>query len=72
MARRWKDPDKRMAAAVRMREGGLSLRQIGDRLGVSKDTIQRDLARYESQEVSHLLSHLALADPLNATRNETP
>jgi DeoR/GlpR family transcriptional regulator of sugar metabolism len=55
-----------------MRAGGQSLRQIGDRLGVSKDTIQRDLARYEDQEVSHLLSHLALIDPLNATGNETP
>lgn len=72
MSKRWKDPDKRMTAAVRMRAGGWSLREIGDRLGVSKDTIQRDLARYESQEVSHLLSHLALSDPLNETRNETP
>jgi transposase len=72
VSKRWKDPEKRMAAVVRMRAGGLSLRQIGDRLGVSYQTVARDLARYEDQEVSHLLSHLALSDPLNVTGDVTP
>lgn len=69
--KRWKNPDKRMATAVRYREGGMSLREIGERLGVSHQTIANDLARYESQQVSNLLSNLALSDPPNLTGDLT-
>jgi transposase len=76
MARPRMNVDKRMAAAVRMRKGGGSLRQIGDRLGVSKDTVANDLARYEREQVSNLLSDLlsnpALFYPPNSTAEETP
>jgi IS30 family transposase len=56
----WRDVDKRMRRAVKLRRDGLSLRQIADRLAVTKSTIERDLARYERAEVDQLLSHIAV------------
>lgn len=43
----WPDKDKRMAAAVRKRAEGKSLREIGAELAVSYQTVVRDLARWE-------------------------
>jgi IS30 family transposase len=37
-----------MAAAVRLRDEGLSLRQIAERLACSHDTVWRDLARWDA------------------------
>lgn len=42
--------DKRMAAAVRLRTEGLSLRQIASQLEVSYQTISNDLARWDAQQ----------------------
>jgi predicted transcriptional regulator len=44
----WPDKDKRMAAAVRKRAEGKSLREIGRELGVSEITVRRDLARWQA------------------------
>lgn len=41
----WRNKDKRMAAAVRKRGEGKSLREIAEELAVSYETIRRDLAR---------------------------
>jgi transposase len=60
-----------MAAAVRMRKGGGSLRQIGERLGISVATVHRDLARYERQETAALLVTLGLLEPPNVTADVT-
>ncbi len=46
--KRPRNPGKRMAAAVRLRAQGLSLRQIADRLAVSHDTVWRDLAKWDT------------------------
>jgi transposase len=48
-----------MREAVKLRGTGLSLRQIGDRLAVSRTTVQRDLARFEQESVNNLLSSLS-------------
>ena len=53
----WRDTDKRMRMAVKLRQQGLSLRKIADRLVVDKRTIQRDLARWEAAEVDRFLGH---------------
>ncbi len=47
--RPWRDKDKRMAAAVRMRAEGKSLRQIGEELTVSYQTVANDLARWRRE-----------------------
>ena len=45
-----RNPDRRMAAAVRLRAAGLSLRQIATELGVkSPQTVANDLARWERE-----------------------
>lgn len=49
--KRWGSKERRIEAAVRLRAEGLSLRDIGKRLQVSKDTVMRDLA---ASDVSHL------------------
>lgn len=41
-----RNPDKRMAAAVRLRTEGLSLRQIAKELACSEGTVRNDLARW--------------------------
>jgi DNA invertase Pin-like site-specific DNA recombinase len=45
----WRNKDKRMAAAVRLRAEGLSLRQIADQLAIGLGTVHRDLARWERE-----------------------
>jgi DNA-binding CsgD family transcriptional regulator len=47
--RPWRDKDKRMAAAVRLRAEGKSLREIAAVLRVSPQTIMRDLQRYDEK-----------------------
>jgi transposase len=44
-----RNPDKRMAAAVRLRAQGLSLRQIGEQLACSYQTVARDLNRWQRE-----------------------
>jgi transposase-like protein len=41
--KRWGSRERRMEAAVRLRAEGLSLREIGERLKVSHQTVKRDL-----------------------------
>jgi transposase len=43
----WPDKDKRMAAAVRKRAEGKSLREIGRELGVSEFAVRCDLKRWQ-------------------------
>jgi transposase len=43
----WPDKDKRMAAAVRKRGEGKSLREIAKEVGVSAPTVMRDLRRWD-------------------------
>lgn len=43
----WPDKDKRMAAAVRKRAEGKSLREIGKELGVSEFAVRCDLKRWQ-------------------------
>lgn len=43
-----RNPDRRMAAAVRLRAEGMSLRQIAKELACSHDTVWRDLARWDA------------------------
>ncbi len=50
--RQWRDKDKRMRAAVRMRGEGMSLRQSAKELAVSYQTVSNDLARWDAQQAS--------------------
>jgi len=43
----WPDKNKRMAAAVRKRAEGKSLREIGRELGVSEFAVRCDLKRWQ-------------------------
>lgn len=43
----WRDKDKRMNLAARLRTEGKSLREIGEQLAVSAPTAMRDLRRYD-------------------------
>ena len=45
--RPWRDKDRRMILAVRLRGEGMSLRQIGRELAVSEGTVRNDLARWQ-------------------------
>ena len=45
--RQWRDKDKRMAAVVRLRAQGKSLRGIGSALRVSEGTVRNDLKRWQ-------------------------
>jgi hypothetical protein len=51
----WRDKDKRMAAAVRKRGEGKSLRQIGTELAVSEGTVRNDLARWEREHPANVV-----------------
>jgi hypothetical protein len=53
--RPWRDKDKRMTAAVRLRAQGLSLRQIGKELAVSEGTVRNDLARWEREHPANVV-----------------
>ncbi len=71
--RPWRNKDKRMALAARMRAEGKSLREIGKLLVVHWETVRRDLARWDAQQgdmpanvisLSQKLSHSTVAtDP---------
>jgi len=47
-----RNPDKRMAAAVRLRAQGLSLRQIAEALACSFSTVRNDLVRWERERAN--------------------
>lgn len=47
-ARPWRDKDKRMALAVRMRAEGASLREIGKELAVTHPTVLADLRKWDA------------------------
>lgn len=47
--KRPRNPDRRMAAAVRLRAQGLSLRQIAEEIAVTHTTVRRDLARWDQE-----------------------
>lgn len=47
--RQWRDKNKRMTDAVRLRGEGLSLRAIAAELVVDEATVRRDLARWERE-----------------------
>jgi len=53
--RQWRDKNKRMAAAVQMRDGGLSLREIGRKLAVDERTVRRDLDRWEGISATNVV-----------------
>lgn len=67
--KRWGSKQRRMEAAARLRAEGLSLRQIAERLKVSKDTVARDLASHSA--VSKFPLRGAFETP-DETGNETP
>lgn len=48
--RQWRDKDKRMALAVRMRAEGKSTHQTAAELAVSHQTVMRDLARWDERQ----------------------
>lgn len=50
--RRWRDTDKRMVAAARLRGKGLSLRETAERLAVSHETVRRDLAKWDREHAN--------------------
>lgn len=43
------NPDRRMARAVELRDEGLSLRQIAERLACDEKTVRNDLARWQRE-----------------------
>jgi hypothetical protein len=45
----WRDKNKRMTAAVRLRAQGKSLRDIGKELAVSEGTVRNDLKRWRAE-----------------------
>ena len=45
--RQWRAKDKRMAAAVRLRAGGKSLREIAKELSVTHPTVLADLRKWD-------------------------
>lgn len=53
--RQWRDKDKRMTAAMRLRDQGMSLRQIGKALAVSEGTVRNDLARWEREHPANVV-----------------
>ena len=48
----WRNLDRRMLAAARLRDRGLSLRQAAGELAVSYETIRRDLARWDREHAN--------------------
>jgi hypothetical protein len=50
--RPWRNKDKRMIAAVRLRVEGKSLREIAKELTVSHETVRRDLARWHREHAN--------------------
>jgi DNA invertase Pin-like site-specific DNA recombinase len=67
------DPDKRMAAAVGLRDEGLSLRQTAERLACSYQTVARDLQRWEQANANVVpLSHSAVTKSPHGGQFVTP
>lgn len=72
MARTYKrkharNPDKRMAAAARLRAQGMSLRQIGSELACDASTVLRDLRRWDQEHPN--VTQIVLQKPVaNAPR----
>jgi hypothetical protein len=60
----------RMLRAARMRTEGMSLREIASEIGVSKDTIMRDLRAWDVLQAN--VSHLPVSKPPRGGGNETP
>ena len=56
----WPDKDKRMAAAVRKRAEGKTLREIGKELGVDAATVLRDLRRWDERHPNVLQMPVAI------------
>lgn len=50
--KRPRNPDRRMAAAVRLRAEGMSLRQIASELAVSHPTVLSDLRRWDREHAN--------------------
>ena len=50
--RPWRDKDKRMTAAVRLRDESKSLREIAKELAVSHQTVANDLARWDREHAN--------------------
>jgi hypothetical protein len=68
-----RNPDKRMAAAVRLRAHGLSLRKIAEALACSYQTVANDLARWERERSNVvLLSNSAVKNSPHGGGNLTP
>lgn len=63
----WRNKDKRMAAAVRLRVQGMSLREIGAALAVNHETVRRDLARWDAQQASTASNVVSLSRKLSQT-----
>ncbi|MER5909557.1 helix-turn-helix domain-containing protein [Streptomyces sp. NPDC001982] len=63
------DVAQRRAEALRLSRDGLSLREIGERLGTSKDTAKRDIAAAERDEARQA-AETSPATP--ETNNEAP
>jgi transposase len=68
-----RNPDRRMAAAVRLRAQGMSLRQIASELAVSYMTVSRDLSRWEAERPNVVpLSHLPVTNSPRRGQEVTP
>jgi IS30 family transposase len=62
-----------MARAAELRAGGLSLRQIAERLSCHHRTVERDLARWEAQRPNVVpLSHSPVASSPRGGQKATP
>lgn len=53
--RQWRDKDKRMAAAVRLRAEGKNNCQIAEELAVSEGTVRNDLKRWQALNPANVL-----------------
>ncbi len=63
---------RRRARAAALRDGGLSTRQIADRLGVSQPTVVRDLRAHYQAEGEAVLAALAGDKPKRPARPKLP
>jgi hypothetical protein len=69
----WRDKDKRMVLAARLRGEGMSLRGTAAELGVSYETVRRDLARWDTASGTVIdLSRRRVTSHPPAGRDVTP